>query len=103
MEPENKNMLAAGKKSMVKRSGNALQDTANTISSTAKKAHSIFYEGYPCTYKNRYSNGDWLCNYKYNRGKTAYAVKLCKKLDRMCDKDQLSNYGKNGCSVYGYK
>ena len=83
MEPENQNMLAAGKKSVVKCSGNALQDTANASSSTMKKAHSIFYQGYPCTYKNRYSNGDWLHNYEYNRGKTTCAAKLHKKLDRM--------------------
>ena len=68
---------------MVKHSGKALQDTVNTISSTAKKVYSIFYQRYPCTYKNQYSNSDWLLNYKYNRGKTTCMAKLCKKLDRM--------------------
>ena len=57
MEPENQNMLAAGKKSVVKCSGNALQDTANASSSTMKKAHSIFYQGYPYINENRYSKG----------------------------------------------
>ena len=81
MEIENQNMLAAGKKSVVKRSGNALQDTANTTLSTVKSARSIFHQGYLCAYKNRYSNGNWLRNCKYNRGKTACATKLHKKLD----------------------
>ena len=80
MEIENQNMLAAGKKSVVKRSGNALQDTANTTSSTIKNARSILHQGYPHTYKNRYSNVDWLYNCKYNRGKTACTAKLRKKL-----------------------
>ena len=42
---------------MVKRSGNALRNTVNTISSTVKKAYSIFHQGYPCTNKNWYSKG----------------------------------------------
>ena len=53
----------------------------NILSSTVKKACFIFYQGYPCTNKNWYLNGDWLCNCKYNRGKTACAAKLYKKLD----------------------
>ena len=83
MEPENQNMLVAEKKSVVKHSGNALQDTTNATSSTIKKARSIFYQGYLCAHKNQYSNGDWLCNCKYNRRKTTCTTKLCKKLDRM--------------------
>ena len=51
MELENQNMLVVGKKSAVKRSGNTLQDTANTTSSTVKNAHSIFHWGYACTHK----------------------------------------------------
>ena len=50
-------------------------------SSTVKKACSIFHQGYPYTCKNWYSNGDWLHNCKYNRGKTSCMVKLRKKLD----------------------
>ena len=81
MEPENQNILAVGKKSVVKHSSNALHDTMKTTSSTIKKAYSIFHQGYLCTNKKRYSNGDWLHNCKYNRRKTAYTAKLRKKLD----------------------
>ena len=51
MELEYQNMLAVGKNSVVEHSGNTLEDTANKTLSTFKKAHSIFHEGYPCTYK----------------------------------------------------
>ena len=57
MELENQNMLVAGKKSVVKYSGNTLHNTTNTISSTVKKAHSIFHQEYPHTNKNQYSKG----------------------------------------------
>ena len=73
-------MLSAKNKSVVKRSQNVLKDVTNTVS-TVKKPLSVFHEGCPYTYKNRYSNGDWLCNCKYNGGKTVCTAKLRKKLD----------------------